>query len=63
MAYVSLGLKVEKSASGKDYSVVVPQRTGTLDPATASVIKEKYKEELQRMHDAGRLNIVDSAAE
>jgi len=63
MAYVSLGLKVEKSSSGKDYSVVVPTRTATLSPEAAADMKMKYKEELQRMHDAGRLNIVDSAAE
>lgn len=63
MAFVSLALKVEKSDSGKDYSVVLPKRIGTLDPDAALVIKTKYKEELQRMADVGKLNIIEASAE
>lgn len=63
MAYVKLGLKQEKSSVGKEYSVVVPERTGTLDTASATVLKEKYKDVLQSLHESGKLNLIETAEE
>jgi hypothetical protein len=63
MAYVKLGLKTEKSAGGKDYSVVVPERIGTLDKDSAAVFKEKYKDVLQSLHESGKLNLIETSEE
>lgn len=63
MAYVKLGLKTEKSQGGKDYSVVVPERTGTLEKEAATVFKERYKDVLQSLHESGKLNFVETSEE
>lgn len=61
-AMVKLGLKVEKSASKKDYSVVTLERTGIIDKETGDMIKARYKVPIETAHAKGKLNVVTADA-
>lgn len=61
-AMVKLGLKVEKSASKKDYSVITMERTGVLDKETGDLIKARYKTPIETAHAKGKLNVVTADA-
>lgn len=62
-AVVKLSLQEKTSDSGKKYSVVVIERTGTLPADVGADINAKYRLPIKAAYEAGRLNMVDESPE
>jgi len=59
-AEVKLGLKKEKSANGKDYSVVTMERVNILDKEAGDMISRLYKAPIKAAHESGGLTVIGS---